>query len=141
MTPCTSPKVISRNTSPSGFYNPTVSNSGTRNQGTPSGVISNSKFHPIWPGIVYDFIHVLVSWFNLRWLLMGVLSTWIFSSNLRLWWQYPWIDQFLIVAFPLYGYSCGWIQTLKYMGYPLLFGLPLSVTYFFDILFTIFHLL
>ena len=32
LTQYTSPKVISRNTSPSGFYNLTVSNSGTRNQ-------------------------------------------------------------------------------------------------------------
>ena len=42
MTPHTSLKVISGNTSPSGFSNPTNNNSGTSNQGIPTSIIFSS---------------------------------------------------------------------------------------------------
>ena len=42
MNPCTSPQVISRNTSPSGFDNSTNNSSGTSSHGTPTSRIFNS---------------------------------------------------------------------------------------------------
>ena len=42
MTPHTSPKFISGNTSPSVFSNPTNNNSGTSSQGTPTSIIFSS---------------------------------------------------------------------------------------------------